>query len=361
MLVCSGSEPLFSFSNNPLTMRGCQLLEIAVVAVIGACIICPSKGFPLQTMKSKMDENINSQKSKNGLRGYPSGGCGSGLIWELNTDTGILNITKKTEGSGEMDGYSNQNPPWYPFRKTINTIVVNENVSSIGAWAFVSCSNLTSITLSNTVKNIGDKAFYYCRALTSIRFPNSVENMGSWTFQGCSSLTEVIIPDSVTAIHSGTFSDCRQLESITIPASVNHIGSGAFGGCTALSHVCYLGTKDPKGDGSTGFFDSCPSDQVYVPMGYDGETFCEKSVIRKEECPIFPPIPPAHDDKVFKDCDSLGNVSVPDKYKGSDFCGHPTDQVIKLGFFKTYNWAVVAGIISIINFVMAIVRCLVIR
>ena len=55
----------------------------------------PSVGFSLQTMKSKIDEIINPQKSKTALRDNPSGTCGSNCSWSLNTETGELTISGK--------------------------------------------------------------------------------------------------------------------------------------------------------------------------------------------------------------------------------------------------------------------------
>ena len=53
----------------------------------------PNGGVSLQAIKSKIDEIINLQKNKAVLREIYSGTCGDNVNWELNTDTGVLNIT----------------------------------------------------------------------------------------------------------------------------------------------------------------------------------------------------------------------------------------------------------------------------
>ena len=81
-------------------------------------------------------------------------------------------------------------------------------VTSIGDYAFLGCSGLTSITIPSSVTSIGDSAFRNCSSLTSISIPNSVTSIGNGTFEGCSGLTSVAIPNSVTSIGNYAFGAC---------------------------------------------------------------------------------------------------------------------------------------------------------
>ena len=109
-------------------------------------------------------------------------------------------------------------------------------VTSIGEWAFVSCSGLTSITIPNSVTTIGEGAFSNCTGLTSVVIPNRVTTL-SHTFEFCTGLKSVTIPNSVTNIGDFAFFGCTGLTSITIPNSVKNIGWGAFRNCTGLTSV----------------------------------------------------------------------------------------------------------------------------
>ena len=156
-----------------------------------------------------------------------SGYCGSentDLIWTLYND-GTLTIL----GSGDMKNYTYFNhAPWFDNRRLVKEIVIENDVTSIGNYAFDTCYNLTSITIPDSITSIGEHAFYYCRSLNELTLPDSVSRIGDCAFSECYNLSSMIIPDRVTAIGSGTFYKCNKLTSIIIPNSVTIIGSSAF-------------------------------------------------------------------------------------------------------------------------------------
>ena len=122
-------------------------------------------------------------------------------------------------------------------KKVEGDLVIPDNVTSIGSYAFENCTGLTSITIPDCVTSIGYGAFIGCTGLTSVIIPNSVTSIGKYVFYGCRGLTRVTIPDSVRSIDEYAFYGCRGLTSIAIPDNVTSIGSYAFGGCTGLRNV----------------------------------------------------------------------------------------------------------------------------
>ena len=123
------------------------------------------------------------------------------------------------------------------FGSQVKEIVLGDNITDIGAYAFADFSCLTSVTIPESVTSIGDGAFNGCSSLASITIPNSMTSISSNTFNGCSSLASITIPESVTSIGESAFYGCSGLASVNIPKSVTSIGEGAFYECSNLTSV----------------------------------------------------------------------------------------------------------------------------
>ena len=149
----------------------------------------------------------------------------------------IEGTTLTISGNGKTGSYDYDNPaPWRKYN--ITEAVIEKGVTSIGNYAFLGCTSLTSIDIPDSVTSIGNSAFSGCSSLTSVTIPDSVTSIGNSVFYRCSSLTSVTIPDSVTSIgHHDTFSGCTSLTSVTIGNSVTGIGISAFYNCTSLTSV----------------------------------------------------------------------------------------------------------------------------
>ncbi len=125
----------------------------------------------------------------------------------------------------------------------LTSVTIPKSVTSIGNGAFEGCYGLTSVHISDIAAwcNI---EFHYTNPLSfahhlylngeevkDLVIPNSVTSIGNYAFDSCSGLTSVTIPNSVTSIGGGAFSCCSGLTSVTIPNSVTSIGESAFNAC----------------------------------------------------------------------------------------------------------------------------------
>ena len=179
--------------------------------------------------------------------------------------------------------------------ETLASITIPDSVTTIGDWAFLVCSSLrefngkyvsedgrcliidgvlnsfaigcsaTEYTIPDSVTTIGEFAFFSCSSLTSVTIPDSVTSIGANAFKGCSNLTSVTIPNSVTTIGYDAFRLCSSLTSVTIPDSVTTIGDDAFTECRSLTSV-YCKAITPSTGGFWMFDNNASGRTIYVPM-----------------------------------------------------------------------------------------------
>ena len=116
-------------------------------------------------------------------------------------------------------------------------VTIPDSVTSIGDYAFLGRSGLTSITIPDSVTSIGDFSFSICSGLTSMTIGNGVTNIGAYAFQYCNGITSIIIPDGVTSIGDYAYRNCTNLTSLAIGSGVTDIGHYAFDGCKGLTTV----------------------------------------------------------------------------------------------------------------------------
>ena len=123
------------------------------------------------------------------------------------------------------------------------TVVIGDNVTSIPDWMFYTYSpsstnlypNIKSVIIGNNVTSIGKEAFRNCESLTTVTIGNSVTTIGYSAFQNCTSLATVTFGNSVESIGSNAFMGTR-LTSLDLPASLNNVGGG-LDGCSYLESI----------------------------------------------------------------------------------------------------------------------------
>ena len=164
-----------------------------------------------------------------------SGTCGEGLTWALN-EAGVLTVT----GSGAMDDFAAYSKtPWYGVADRIKAVVLENGVTSIGAFAFGYCENLAEVSIPDSVLKIGENAFSYCSALKEIVLPAGITTVSKHAFYYCTGLTAVTLPEDLNTIGEAAFLACTALTEITIPDSVTTIGDKAFQNCSVLETVAF--------------------------------------------------------------------------------------------------------------------------
>ena len=121
------------------------------------------------------------------------------------------------------------------MKNELLSLTIPDSVTSIDSHAFYYCSNLAKVNIGEGVTTIGKGAFFLCSSLKNIVIPDGVTSIENEAFEGCSSLTSISIPDSVATIGDMAFRDCYNLTSVSIGNGVTSIGAIPFLGCKNLS------------------------------------------------------------------------------------------------------------------------------
>ena len=210
----------------------------------------------------------------------------SGLQWKL-TKSGTLTIS----GNGDMPDFNFGNPsisnrPWNDNIGSVQKIIIEDGVTSIGSNAFRKC-DAYSVSIPKSVKKIGDDAFRECRKISYV-YLEGVVTIGERAFQSCDNIRGVTLPACINEIGSGAFFQCQELVSVgfdpntesvtvgddifnscwrlmdvTLPKTMNQIGKNMFYNCMVLPGLVIPEGVTSIGEGA---FSSCRGmTTVFIP------------------------------------------------------------------------------------------------
>ncbi len=208
--------------------------HVAVVEVINGDTVTTSESgwnaYYFKTITRSASNSNFSQSSSYTFLGFiyvcdtfvTSGTCGDNITWSLND--GQLTIS----GSGAMWGWPSAVTPWAGVRENIKSITIGNGITTIGAYAFLNCTNLTSVSIPNSLSSIDGAAFENCSSLSYLSIPDSVTYIGGYAFYECVNLSEISIPEGVTAIGSYAFLNCENLRNAYVYSINNSFGESVF-------------------------------------------------------------------------------------------------------------------------------------
>lgn len=140
----------------------------------------------------------------------------------------------------------NKLPDYMLFNTGVITLLLPDDLKSIGDWCFAE-SSLQEIILPASVGKIGEGAFYRCGQLSLLDFSKCrVSTIPDNFCYGCVSLTEVMLPETLNKIGRNAFRRCA-LKSINIE-TVAEIDDYAFAEMSSLTSICLKGGVK-SGDG----------------------------------------------------------------------------------------------------------------
>lgn len=162
--------------------------------------------------------------------------------------------------------------PWFPFneltvrgyssiadrafrgRKDLLSFRCSGSVKTIGAEAFIHCSNLSEIHCAAGLAQVMDGAFSDCIRLARCHLPDTVQLVGSRCFAGCGALAALRLSDRLQRLPDQMCDGCTALQQVTLPSALCSIGQAAFRGsglhkillpdsCVQLGDAAFAGCK----------------------------------------------------------------------------------------------------------------------
>ena len=113
------------------------------------------------------------------------------------------------------------------------------------------CYQLHKVDLSGAdCEVVPNNAFHSRHALQSILLPDNVKSIGSQAFFACTSLTQIELPQSLTRVGDAAFSSCSALKEITIKGTPT-LGEFAFARLSGLRTVRVTSDVPPVAVAST--------------------------------------------------------------------------------------------------------------
>ena len=201
---------------------------------------------------------------------YVAGYCGDNVIWAIDRDRQLT-----LAGEGATADLKEANSvekfwPWQYWLDGIDTVVVEEGITTIGTALFYEMNDITTVFLPDSVTVIKPSAMGNCRSLTEVYLGEGLKRIEEYAFQS-SALESINLPEGLEYIGDSAFSRCNP-ETLVIPDSVTEIGWSAFASVYTLKEVT-LGTGLEKMEDAV--FQHCSQlRKVTLP---EGMTYLPKS------------------------------------------------------------------------------------
>ena len=214
--------------------------------------------------------------------------------------------------------------------ENMESAVIPEGVTYIGASAFEGCTSLTEVTIPSSLTGIGERAFRdtpwrdsltdeftivgdgiaikYSGSETEVTVPENVKFLSD-AFTSCDSVVKVTLSEGVEVIGDRAFSGMKSLETVVISSTVRSIGDHAFSFCNAMKEI-----EIPKNVKETGefLFSRCSAlEKAVINAEIDTlriGTFANCTSLIEVS---LPETITTMENAVFENCSSLKSVNLP--------------------------------------------------
>ena len=170
-----------------------------------------------------VEQGAWAQEPTSGTYGYPNLEDVSWAVTDEDDNGTYETIT--ISGTGAMRGCVSVQP-WAAFKSTLTTVVIEDGVTSIGAYVFYQFTALTSVTIASSVNTIDEYAFGECTNLGSIDGASGLINLNYNAF--IRTAWENNLPDGLTYLGHVAYQFKGDGTSVTLDENTTQIYIGCF-------------------------------------------------------------------------------------------------------------------------------------
>ena len=148
---------------------------------------------------------------------------GDNISWVYKKDGQTLTIT----GTGAIaDFESNSDIAWGDVVTSVKKLVIGDEITEIGNYAFFGMSALEEVKLPAGLTSIGRLSFAFTTSLKTVELPAGVTTIeyGAFEASGLVSVTG----KGITKIEDKAFAYCKSLDTLKFSESVSEIAENAF-------------------------------------------------------------------------------------------------------------------------------------
>lgn len=138
---------------------------------------------------------------------------GNNLHWAFDGEH-----TLTISGSGAMENFEEDSffgdvAPWMDYKSSIQTVVIENGVSTVGQYAFIGCSAMETLTIPSSLITVDVYAMEGCSGLTTINAESAISPCSlsayAFGFSGLSQEITVNIPMGYAAAYEAAWSNVQ--------------------------------------------------------------------------------------------------------------------------------------------------------
>ena len=190
--------------------------------------------FLITIVTSEESAQFNQIKTNDGVISTETFSMKDNTNYEVNGQTLTIKGIGRMNDCDMIKSFDSFDP------LTIETIVIENSVESIGRRCFQLTRNVKSITFNEGIKSIGEGAFYGTK-LTQIAFPASLETIKKSAFEMCEKIEEVSFAEgsSLKTIDIDAFRGCKGMKRFSIPKSYSIVNFDVFEQFEKLEEIVF--------------------------------------------------------------------------------------------------------------------------